>query len=180
MLPIAAAALLTLAPFAAQAQEAEHHHADGEMPMKPRVPPSKGLNVIYQGRVTQFTVEQLINMPQVTVHVHNVHRGTEETYSGPLVSTVLEASGLVASKETEPVILHSSVIGTGTDKYFVVYSAAELEPMFSKGQAIVAIAKSGLPDEEGGMIQLINTGDAKPARWVHGLTNLNVMSVAPQ
>jgi len=179
MLPITAC-VLALIPFAAQAQEAEHHHDDSAMPMKPRVPPSKGLNVTFQGKVTAFTIEQLLNLPQVTVHVHNAHRNTDEEYTGPLVSTVLEASGLKASKETEPLILHSSVVGTGTDKYFVLYSCAELEPLFSKGQAIVAIAKSGLPNDEGGTIQLINTGDAKPARWVHGLTNLNVMSVAQQ
>lgn len=175
-----AAAVLALAPFTAHAQDADHHHDDSAMPMKPRVPASKGLNVNFQGKVTTFTIEQLISLPQVTIHVHNAHRNTDEEYSGPLVSTVLEASGLTSNKETQPLILHSSVVGTGTDKYFVLYSCAELEPAFSKGQAIIAIAKSGLPDEEGGMIQLINTSDAKPARWVHGLTNLNVMSVAAQ
>jgi hypothetical protein len=41
------------------------------------------------------------------------------------------------------------------------------------------VMKNGLPDREGGLIQLINTGDAKPARWVHGLMSLAVMSVAP-
>jgi len=56
---------------------------------------------------------------------------------------------------------------------------AEVEPSFSTGQVIVAVMKSGLPNTEGGAIELVNTLDAKPARWLHGLTDLNVMSVSP-
>ena len=146
---------------------------------KPPVPPSRSLNVTFQGRLTTFKVDDLLALPQVTVHVHNAHRNTDETYAGPLLSDVLAKAGLVAGKETEPLILHSSVIATGTDHYFVLYSAAEVEPMFSRGQVIVAVMKSGLPDTEGGNIQLINTDGAKPARWVHGLVDINVMSVSP-
>jgi hypothetical protein len=146
---------------------------------KPPVPPSHSLNVTFQDRLMTFKVEDLLALPQVTVHVHNAHRNTDETYSGPLLSDVLAKAGLVAGKETEPLILHSSVIATGTDHYFVLYSAAEVEPMFSRGQVIVAVMKAGLPDTEGGTIQLINTDGSKPARWVHGLADINVMSISP-
>lgn len=146
---------------------------------KPPVPASHFLNVTFEGKTITLKVEDLLNLPQVTLHVHNAHRNTEETYSGPLLSDVLARAGLHASRETQPLILHSSIIATGTDHYFVLYSAAEVEPMFSKGQVIVAVMKSGLPDTEGGLIQIINTSDAKPARWVHGLDNINVMSISP-
>jgi hypothetical protein len=144
---------------------------------KPPVPPSKSVNVTFQGKVTTFTVEDLLKLPQVTVHVHNAHRKTDESYTGPLLADVLAAAGLKANPEMQPLILHSSVVATGTDHYFVVYSAAEVEPGYSTGQVIVAIMKAGLPDTEGGVIQVVNTLDAKPARWLHGLTGLNVMSV---
>lgn len=146
---------------------------------KPPVPPSKFLNVGFQGGVITLKVADLLALPQVTVHVHNAHRNTDETYTGPLLSDVLAKAGLVANKDTEPLILHSSVIATGTDHYFVLYSAAEVEPMFSRSQVIVAVMKSGLPNTEGGTIQLINTDGARPARWVHGLADINVMSVSP-
>jgi hypothetical protein len=124
-------------------------------------------------------VEDLLNLPQVEVHVHNAHRNADESYSGPLLADVLARIGLKASRETEPLILHSSLVATGTDHYFVLYSLAEIEPSFSTGQVIVAIMKSGLPNTDGGLIELVNTADAKPARWLHGLTDLNVMSLAP-
>jgi len=168
---------LTLAAALAAPLFAQDHDAS-PMPAKPPVPPSKSLTVTIEGRVRTFSVEDLINLPQHTVHVFNAHRQKEETYAGPLLSDVLAQSGLTASRETESMILISSIIATGTDKYFVLYSAAEVEPMFSKSQVIVAITKNnGLPNDEGGLIQLINTDGAKPARWVHGLANINVMSV---
>lgn len=157
------------------------HMDDGVAHMgKAPVPPSRSVNVTFQGRVTTLKLDDLLNLPQTTVHVHNAHSNKDEEYTGPLLSVVLERAGLSVSKETEPLILHSTVVATGTDRYFVLYSAAEVEPAFSHGQVIVAVMKSGEPDETGGLIQLINTDGAKPARWVHGLANLNVVSMAPQ
>lgn len=175
---IAAFALaLPLLSVAAQAPMKQ----GGDMAMestKPPVPPSKSVTVTFEGKTSTFTVGDLLNLPQVAVHVHNAHRNTEETYSGPLLADVLARLGLKASRETDPLILHSSLVATGTDHYFVLYSVAEVEPSFSTGQVIVAIMKSGLPNTEGGVIELVNTGHAKAARWIHGLANLNVMSVA--
>ncbi len=70
------------------------------------------------------------------------------------------------------------VVATGSDHYYVLYSGGEV--MYSTGKVIVAVMKSGLPDTEGGLIQLINTSDAKPARWVHGLSGLSMMRLAEQ
>jgi hypothetical protein len=174
---LAAVALTLLLTPITFAQPPQQPMAAGTDHVKAPVPPSKSLTVSFQGRITTFKVDDLLNLPQVTVHVHNAHRNTDETYTGPLLSDVLAKAGLSANKETEPLILHSSVIATGTDHYFVLYSAAEVEPMFSNSQVIVAVMKTGLPNTEGGNIQLVNTDGSCPARWVHGLTDINVMSV---
>ena len=174
------ALVLALVPLSLAAQAPAKPAGDSDMDhVKPPVPPSKSVNVTFEGRVKIFTVEDLLKLPQVTVHVHNAHRNTDESYTGPLLSDVLAQAGLKASRETEPLILHSSIVATGTDHYFVLYSVTEVEPSFSTGQVIVAIMKAGLPNSEGGNIELVNTVDAKPARWLHGLTDLNVMSLAP-
>ncbi|MFC6644501.1 hypothetical protein ACFQBQ_02630 [Granulicella cerasi] len=169
-------ATLAFAPFT-HAQEPQHHDDAAPMPMHKPVPASHSLNVIYQGRVTNLTVEDLLALPQHTLHVHNAHRNTDESYSGPLLIDVLAKAGMTVTPETETLIKHSALVATGTDKYYVVYAAIEAAPSFSKGQIIVAVMKAGLPDEEGGLIQLINDSDKKPARWVHGLANLTVMSL---
>ena len=164
---------MSCAPMAPGAKQTE------AMPEKAPAPPSHSLTITFQGRTTTLMVEDLLKLPQVTVHVHNEHRNADEDYTGPLLADVLAKAGLTASKETQPLILHSSIVATATDNYFVLYSAAEVEPGFSTGKVIVAIMKAGLPNTEGGLIQLVNTVDAKPARWIHGLKALNVMSLAP-
>jgi hypothetical protein len=146
---------------------------------KAPVPPSKSLNVTFEGRTTTLSMQDLLALPQTNVHVHNAHSKADETYSGPLLADILAKAGLTSTRETEPLILHSTVVATGTDRYFVLYSAAEVEPAFSNSKVIVAVMKEGLPDAQGGLIQLINTDGAKPARWVHGLANLNVVSMTP-
>jgi hypothetical protein len=187
-----AAVLVVLVPVTLYAQTdamppetkapAQHDHAAGSMAMhdeKPPVPPSKSVSLSFEGKTATLSLTELATMPMTTVMVHNSHRNADETYSGPLLSDVLARVGLTSSRETEPLILHSTIIATGTDHYFVLYSGAEIQPSFSTGKVIVAVMKSGLPDNDGGLIQLINTCDAKPARWVHGLMSLSVMSVAP-
>jgi hypothetical protein len=183
-LPLAALLVVlmpaALLPFAA-AQTPSQNHADSGAAMqeKPAAPPSKSLNLSFEGKTIVLSLTDLANMPQTTVHVHNAHSNTDETYRGPLLSDVLERVGLKASRETEPLILHSTIVATGTDHYYVLYSGAEVQPTFSTNKVIVAVMKFDLPDTDGGLIELINTGDAKPARWVHGLMSLSVMSLAP-
>ena len=148
--------------------------------MKPPVPPSKSVNLSFEGKTVTLSLSDLVNMPnQVTVQVKNAHRGgAEETYSGPLLSDVLTKVGLTSTRETQSLILHSAIVATGSDHYYVLYSGGEV--MFSTGKVIVAVMKAGLPNAEGGLIQLINTDDVKPARWVHGLIGLSVMTMAQQ
>jgi hypothetical protein len=166
------AAASTLALPAQQPMAAAHQ--------KPPVPPSTSLTVTFQGKPHTFTLADLRAMPQVTVSVHNVHLNADETYTGPLVADVLTHAGLTASKDTEKLILHTQVIATGTDGYSVLFSAAELEPMFVLGKSIIAIDRDGKPDAGGGNIQIVNADAARPARWVHGLTTLNLVTIAPE
>jgi len=182
----AAALLLVFSPLVLRAQtdamppETKAPAQMGEH-AKPPVPPSRSVNVAFEGKSITVSAEDLLNMSQVTVQVHNAHRGgIAETYSGPLLSDVLEKIGLTATRETEPLILHSVIVATGMDHYYVLYSVAEVEPSFSNSKVIVAVMKNGLPNAEGGNIELINTDGAKPARWVHGLMGISVMSLAAQ
>jgi hypothetical protein len=179
---LAAALLLTPLALAAQTHEpGSMPEAAAPMPMKPPVPPSTSLTLVNGAKTKTLTIADLAKLPQVTVHVHNAHRNTDEDYTGPLVSDVLALAGLTPTHENEAVILRSCVVASATDHYSVVYSAAEMEPAFSNSKVIVAITKAGnTPNHEGGDIQLINTDGAKPARWIHGLTTLTVTTLPPK
>jgi hypothetical protein len=169
------AAALLLSPLALTAQTGSMP----AMPAKPPVPPSHSLTLVNGATTKTLTVSDLAKLPQVTVHVHNAHRNTDEDYTGPLVSDVLALAGLAPTHENEAAILHTYVVAAATDHYSVVYSAAEMEPGFSNSKVIVAISKAGGPNTEGGEIQLINTDGARPARWIHGLTTLTVNTLPP-
>ena len=162
-----ALATLLLYPLALTAQSAMP-----AMPAKPPVAPSATLTVNFDGNTTKFSRASLSSMPQQTVTALDGHTSKTETFTGPLVTDVLAKAGLVPGDKTHALILRSYVTATGTDGYFVVYSGAELEPMFTSGKVIVALTADGSPDTSG--LQLVNPLDVKPARWVHGLASINV------
>jgi hypothetical protein len=161
------AALLLLSPIALAAQTATM-----PMPAKPPVTPSTTLTVNFNGNTTELGRAALSSLPQQTITALDGHTQKTVTFTGPLVTDVLAKAGLVPGDKTHALILRSYVTATGTDGYFVVYSGAELEPMFTSGKVIVALTQGGAPVASG--FQLVNPLDARPARWVHGLTSLTV------
>jgi hypothetical protein len=173
-----ALAPITFAPIGTQTPRQQDHMSSG-MAMhedaKSPIAPSTGVTVTFQGTSVTLSVEDLFKLPQQTITALDGHTGKTETFSGPLVADVLAKAGLVGSDQTHKIILHSTVVATGTDGYFVLYSAAELEPRFTANKVIVALMQSGLPLPS--HIQLVNPADTKPARWVHGLSALSVMTL---
>jgi len=188
MKPFALALLLASLPLAAQtdamppeskAPPAQQGDMSGmKTEVKPAVKESKFLSITFRGATTTLTLTDLVKLPQATIHVHDAHTNQDVTFTGPLVSDVLARAGLTPSDDNHQLILHSTVIATGADGYYVVYSGAELEQMFSGAKAIIAVMRFELPNTEGGLIQIVNTADVKPARWVHGLASLNMMSLS--
>ena len=89
----AVALLLALWPLALRARDRrtaagdEGSCADGGH--EATGPPSKSVNLSFEGKTVTLSLTDLVNMPnQVTVHVRNAHRGgIEETYSGPCSRT---------------------------------------------------------------------------------------------
>ena len=140
--------------------------------------PSAALEISF-GAQPALTLQRadLEAMPQVTVEVFNAHTKQKETYSGPLVATVLAKAGVALAENTQRSILDSYMLGTGTDGYFVVFSGAELQPGLHKSQIIVAITRAGQPLTATGTFQIIDPEDAKPARWVRNLKSLVVVPV---
>ena len=71
------------------------------------------------------------------------------------------------------------VLVRGQDGYTTAFSLAELSPDLGEGAAWLALDEDNQPlPEESGPAQLLVPGDAKPARWVHGVAAVVVRDEA--
>lgn len=140
--------------------------------------PSTLLTVQAGGKTLTLSLADLQTMPQTIVSVFNGHSKQNESYSGPMLADVLARAGVTLDEKTQHAVLDSYVLAGGTDGYFVVFSGAELQPGLHKAQVIVAITQAGQLLTRSGAFQLIDSEDAKPARWVRNLNALTVMPVS--
>jgi hypothetical protein len=169
-----AAPLVWMNPVRSHAQAApadamaEHVHTPSA--------PSTSLILTIDGKATTLSVADLQAMPQKTVAVHNEHTKADETYSGVALGDLLAKYGLPVDKTTHRTMLRSYVVAEGTDKYWVVYSATEIEGSEHNADVIVATSMGGKPLGEDGQLKLIDTADKKPQRWIRNLTAITVKS----
>ncbi len=176
--PIAMCAQTDAGPPETKAPAPMQRGSDMAGHVKPDVKPSSSVTVVYRGASTVLTVGELMKLPQVKVTVRDGHTNKDVEFTGPLVADVLAKGGLVASPETHSLILHSTVVATGADGFYALYSGGEVEPGFSSARPILAIMRFELPNTEGGMIQIVDPQDVSPSRWVNGVTTLSVMTLA--
>lgn len=171
---LTAACLLMMSPVRSTAQAApmgqmaEHAHA-------PSVP-STSLTLTVDGKATTLSVAELQAMPQKTVSVHNEHTKMDEIYSGVLLGDLLAKYGLPVDQTTHKKMLRSYLLAEGMDKYWVVYSVAEIEASAHNADVIVATSIDGKPLGEDGQLKLVDSADKKPQRWVRNLTAITVKS----
>jgi hypothetical protein len=150
--------------------------ATNGMETKPAAAPSTSLALTVDGKTTKFSVADLKALPQRTVIVHNEHTKVDEKYTGTALSDLLAKAGFVADKPTQKKMLHSYVVATGTDKYWVLYSATEVEGSEHSGDVIVATSMDGKGLGADGEFKLVSTDDKKPQRWVRNLTAIALKS----
>ena len=152
--------------------EPMHEHHDS----KPSVP-SKSLVVTVNGKAAALSVTDLQAMPQRTLTVHNGHSNVDETYSGVGLGDLLEKYGMTLKGDGAQQIYHSYVRAEGTDGYWVLYSASELEFGLHIGDAVVALSVDGKPLGADGEFKMVSADEKKPARWVRNLKALTVVTL---
>jgi hypothetical protein len=165
------ACLIGMAARDVQAQMAPRA---GTESAKPAAPLSTSLTLTVDGKTTKFSLADLKTMPQKTVKVHNEHNNMDETYSGVLVSDLLAKADFVVNKTNHDKIIRSYIKAMGTDKYWVVYAAIEVEPSEHAGDVIVASSMDGKGLGADGNLKLISTEDKKPQRWVRNLSAITM------
>ncbi len=132
-----------------------------------------------KGEQVSITAADIATMPRRTITVLNAHTQTKESYGGVLLSDLLPRLHAPLGKDLHGKGLSMYVLAGGADHYTAVYSLAEIDPEFHPGSVLVADTLNGqvLPLKQG-PLQLVNTEDKRPARWVRQLVAIHL--VAPE
>jgi hypothetical protein len=169
----APAATPSQAPGAAQAkpvdgQMEEMHH--GTHPPLPAGP----LKITFGDKSAEWTPATLTPLPHKTLDVYNEHAKANQTYSGVPVIDLLTLLGVPEKPRGKDFRLY--LVAEGSDGYQVVYSIGEVTPDVHDGSVIVADTLDGKPLEGSGPLQLVATGEKRPARWVRNLAAIRVLT----
>jgi hypothetical protein len=152
------------------------------MPMGPQtssmtaqVPaPPEALKITFGDKSATWTVATLAGLPHVTVSVYNGHTKANETYSGVPLIALLTPLGVSEHPRGKDLRLY--VVAEGSDLYEVVYSSGEITPDVNSSTVIVADSENGKPLADSGPLQLIASGEKRPARWVRSLVAIKVFA----
>jgi hypothetical protein len=116
----------------------------------------------------------LTNFERHTVNTVDA-AGIKTTHEGVALRDVLMTADIAMGDALRGKALSRVVIATARDGYQVVFSIAELDPAFNGQAVLIADQRNGrplLPDS--GPLQIVASGDKRPARWVRQLLTLEV------
>lgn len=107
------------------------------------------------------------------------HDGGAVSYEGVLLSDLLQAAGVPSGEKLRGADLAACVLATAKDGYRVVFSLAEIDPVFTDAKVLVADHANGKPLGEGqGPFRLVVPTDKIGHRSVRMLQRLEVVRVA--
>jgi DMSO/TMAO reductase YedYZ molybdopterin-dependent catalytic subunit len=96
-------------------------------------------------------------------------------FSGPLLSDFLSNAGVILGEAAKKQTVSSYIIIEARDNYKCVFALAELDPLFSSSDIIIASKMDGkaLP-ENNGPYQIIVPNDKKHGRWVRQVKSIEL------
>ncbi len=112
---------------------------------------------------------------QQTIVTRKGKDNKDHTYSGVLLSTILEKAGVTLGKQLRGKNLRKYVLITAADGYQVVFALAELDMEFTDNAVILATSADGKPlDGTEGPFHIIVKEDNIPARCIRQVTTIAV------
>ncbi len=148
------------------AQTGEMHHGT-HAPV-----PAGPLKITFGDKSAEWTSAKLAELPHITLKLYNEHAKVDQTFSGVPLIELLKQIGVPEKPHGKDFAFF--VVAEGSDGYQVVYSIGEVTPDVHDGTALVADAMDGKPLGDDGPVQLVATGEKRPARWVHNLVAIRV------
>ena len=140
---------------------------------KPAVPAGP-LKITFGEKSAEWTPAALAPLPHKTLTLFNEHTKTNQTYSGVPLIDLLTPLGVPEKPHGKDFRLY--LVAEGSDHYEVVYSVSEVTPDVHDATIMVADSMDGKPITGNGPLQLVATGEKRPARWVRNLIAIRVMT----
>lgn len=157
--------------IAAQTPDQSADHGE-HMKMGKPAPPAGPLKIGFADKSSQWTAAALAALPHKTITVYNEHVKASQTYSGVELIDLLKPLGVPEKPRGKEFRFY--VVAEGSDGYQVVCSIGEITPDVHDGTVMVADSLDGKPIGDTGPLQLVLTGEKRPARWVHNLIAIRV------
>lgn len=122
----------------------------------------------------RLTIADLSTMPRATVETKT--DGVTVNYQGVWLREVLKKAGVPGGTELRGKALAGYLVAEAQDGYQVVFSLAELDPMFTDNPVLLADSADGEPlSGAQGPFRLIAPKEKRGARSVRMLTKLEVV-----
>jgi hypothetical protein len=132
------------------------------------------LKISYGHKSEEWTAAKLAPLPHETIQATPAGSQPATTYSGvPLIALLVEV-GVPQKLKGKDLRLY--VLAEGRDGYKVVYSLGEVSPDLHDGSVLLVDSVDGKPLGDDGPIELISSGERRPARWVRGVVSIKVQS----
>jgi DMSO/TMAO reductase YedYZ molybdopterin-dependent catalytic subunit len=124
-----------------------------------------------------LSAADLAAFQRLTVHVTD-EKGVAAVYDGVPVAAILEKAGAPLGKKLRGPNMAVGVVARAPDGYHVLYALTEFDPAFTDRVIILADHRDGKPlDAHEGPLRIVVPGDKRGARWIRGVTSLEVISV---
>lgn len=130
------------------------------------------LKITFGKKSAEWTPATLAAMPHKTLTVFNEHSKVNQTYTGVELIELLKPLGVPEKPHGKEFRLY--LVAEGSDGYQVIYSVGEVTPDVHDATVIVADTLDGKPIGDSGPLQLVATGEKRPARWVRNLVAIRV------
>jgi DMSO/TMAO reductase YedYZ molybdopterin-dependent catalytic subunit len=118
--------------------------------------------------------EDIAAFPQTQVNRKDKD-GKDHTYTGVLLSVILQKAGVTMGKDLKGENLTKYAIVEASDGYQVVFALAELDRDFTDRQIILATMVDGKPlAPTDGPFRIIVQDEKKPARCIKQVTGIKV------
>lgn len=123
-------------------------------------------------KTLSISLSDFAKMPHVEASMKD-RDGKIQQYSGVPVFELLKLAGVTLGKELKGENLTKYMMVRASDGYEVLFSLAELDPVFTNRVIILADKKDGKPLADGiGPFRLVVPDENRPARSVHEVSHL--------